>query len=69
MVMVRRLNDVSAPLGAPDTAPKGAEIRLPTRRYKHLAPTVLVSAILTVTPDLQQHAAGDCQGLVLLFFA
>ncbi len=38
-------------------------------RYKHLAPTVLVlTAILTVSPDLQQHAASDFQRVILLFF-
>jgi hypothetical protein len=37
-------------------------------RYKHLAPTVLVSPlILTVSPDLQQHAASDAEGMVPLF--
>ena len=38
-------------------------------RYKHLAPTVLVlTDILTVSPDLQQHAASDFQRVILLFF-
>jgi hypothetical protein len=37
---------------------------------KYLAPAVLVwTAILTVRPDLQQHAAGYCQRVVLFLGA
>ena len=69
MFILQSLYCGSAPLGAACIAPKGAEMSLAKTRYKHLAPTVLVSpVILTVSPDLQQHAARDCQDLVFLLF-
>lgn len=70
MFIVQSLYCGSAPLGAACIAPKGAGISLPIRCYKHFAPTVLVlKAILTVSPDLQQHAASHRQGVILLLRA
>jgi hypothetical protein len=35
----------------------------------HLTVLFKSFAILAVRPDLQQHAPGDCQGLIFLLFA